>query len=131
MIYDNCKDKTEYSILNYMVQFQVVRDMSSEQMLGLFDKKVTKVESVDLCRCFVIKFKKLSDKTQKQALTNIEVIDNQLVDELRLFAKKGVLGRIKYGDEYQKIESFITQLPKVNQLIIQSSENKFQQQQCL
>jgi hypothetical protein len=66
-----------------------------------------------------------------QALVNIQAIDEQLKVELSLFAKKGVLGRIKYRSEYEKIESFIPQLPKVKQLITQASENKFQQQACL
>ena len=58
-------------------------------------------------------------------------INEQLKDELSLFTKKGVLGRMTYRQEYQRIESHFEQIPAVRSLIAQASENKFQQQRCL
>ncbi|GAB2688409.1 hypothetical protein Q4574_13525 [Aliiglaciecola sp. 3_MG-2023] len=130
-LYASCKDKNQYSIVNYMAQFQVLNDISGEELLGLFDGKTSKTESVDLCQCFVSKFTKQSIEVQNQTLAKIQSINEQLKPELKLFAKKGVLGRMSYRDEYQKIEGFMSKIENVKRLIRVASENKFQQQRCL
>ncbi|MEP4890763.1 MAG: hypothetical protein ABJV04_12110 [Aliiglaciecola sp.] len=130
-LYSNCRDKSEHSIVNYMAQFQVVNDISGEELVGLFDGKTSKTESVDLCQCFVSKFKKQNIEVQNQSLTEIQSINEQLKDELRLFAKKGVLGRISHRDEYQKIEGFMPKIANVKRLIREASENKYKHQRCL
>ncbi|WP_342805922.1 hypothetical protein [Alteromonas sp. M12] len=130
-LYASCRDKTEHSIVNYMAQFQVLNDISGEELIGLFDSKVSKTESVDLCQCFVSKFKKQSVEVQNKTLADIQSINEQLKPELKLFAKKGILGRISYRDEYQKIESFMPKIANIKRLIRQASENKYKQQRCL
>ncbi|GAC16241.1 hypothetical protein [Aliiglaciecola lipolytica] len=130
-LYAHCNDKKQRSIINYMVQFQVVKDISTAQLLELFDGEISQTESVDLCQCFVTKFKRQSVEVQTKSIENMRRINEQLKDELSLFTKKGVLGRMTYRQEYQRIESHFEQIPAVRSLIAQASENKFQQQRCL
>jgi len=113
-----------------MAQFQVTRDRSSKQLIGLFDNKTTKTESIDLCQCFVSKFKKQSKEIQKTTLENIQTIDDTVNAALKLFAEKGLLSNISNRDLYAKIEAFIPQIPVVKKLMAQASYDKFQRQSC-
>jgi hypothetical protein len=61
----------------------------------------------------------------------VQAFDKQLQKELKLFAKKGVLGKLSYPDEYEKTNDISHQLPTVKQLIEDASENKFHQQTCI
>ena len=130
-LYDKCKDKSELSILNYLVQFQVLEDISGEQLAGLFDKEMSKAESVDLCECFVTNFKNQSVDVQQQTLAKVQAIDEELRAELKVFSKNGLLGKFSNREAYERVESFIPQLPKVRQLIEEMSRNKFQHHVCL
>jgi hypothetical protein len=113
------------------VQFQVLEDISSAQLVGLFDDKLSSAESVDLCQCFVKKFKAQSEEMQSEAIFKVQAIDEQLKEELKLFAKNGLFGKLSHLDSYERVESFIPQLTDVKQLIEESSRNKFHDHACL
>ena len=113
-----------------MVQFQLTRDRSTKQLLGLFDNEITKTESIDLCECFVSKFKTQSNELQAQTLKTIQTIDETMSTELELFAEKGILSNITNRASYAKIEAFIPQIPVVKKLLAEASYDKFERQSC-
>jgi hypothetical protein len=113
-----------------MVQFQVTRDRSSEQLLGLFDNKISKTESIDLCQCFVTKFKKQSSEIQTQTLKTIHSLDEKVRPELKLFADKGILSNVTHRPAYAKIEALIPQIPIVKKLLAEASYDKFERELC-
>lgn len=130
-LYEKCFDKRENSVVNFMLQFEILA-VSHQQMVDSVMRFTEQPdEFVNLCDCFANKFANLDLLTQNQTLKNINTIDQTVNKELKIFEKKGLLGNQSQRQSYATIESHLPNLGVVKRLLGEALYDKFERKECL